>query len=62
MASTFAFGFGGDDIEDLEGVSDTDQKAPSVQGNKNDLIFDKAEMLSLEDMVSIKSRCSIIKI
>ncbi|EGE01120.1 mitotic exit network interactor 1 [Trichophyton equinum CBS 127.97] len=52
MASTFAFGFGGDDIEDLEGVSDTDQKAPNVQGDKNDLIFDKAEMFSLEDMLA----------
>lgn len=61
MASTFAFGFGGDDIEDLEGVSDTDQKAPSVQENKNDLIFDRAEVLSLEDMVSIKFLCSVME-
>ncbi|EFR02065.1 hypothetical protein MGYG_05068 [Nannizzia gypsea CBS 118893] len=52
MASTFTFGFGGDDVEDLENISDTDQGVPSVQENKSDLIFDNAEVLNLEDMLA----------
>ncbi|EEQ34872.1 putative protein-histidine N-methyltransferase [Microsporum canis] len=57
MGSTFTFGFGGDDVEDIDSVPDTEHGIPTAKGqgdeeNKSGLIFNKAEELLLDDMLA----------
>ncbi|KAK2861425.1 hypothetical protein FQN49_004204 [Arthroderma sp. PD_2] len=60
MVSGFTFAFGGDDLEDLDDVSDTDRQQgsiPAVQRqvddeNQSGLIFQEAEKLDIDEMLA----------